>query len=34
LKVAESIEDLQIVYDFLKEGEGTEAELEKHFIQE
>jgi peptide chain release factor 2 len=33
LKVAESVEDLQIVYDFLKEGEGTEAELEKHYQQ-
>jgi peptide chain release factor 2 len=31
LKVAESIEDLQIVYDFLKDGEGTEADLEKHY---
>jgi len=33
LKVAEAVEDLQVVYEFLKEGEGTEADLEKHYQQ-
>lgn len=31
LKVAEAIEDLEIVYDFLKDGEGTEADLDRHY---
>jgi len=33
LKVAEAVEDLQVVYDFLKEGEGSESDLEKHYQQ-
>jgi len=31
--VAVAVEDLQIVYDFLKEGEGTEADLNQHYYR-
>ena len=29
--MADAVEDLQIVYEFLKEGEGTEADLDDHY---
>ena len=31
--MAVAVEDLQIVYDFLKEGEGTEADLNQHYYR-
>ena len=31
LLVADAVEDLQVVYEFLKEGEGSEEDLEKHY---
>ena len=29
--MADAVEDLQVVYEFLKEGEGTEADLDDHY---
>ena len=29
--MADAVEDLQVVYEFLKEGEGSEEDLEKHY---